>query len=279
MSKSLAKLLTVGALASAALLSSSSVLAGPLPVTIQESAIAGAVANEFVADQLSGQYDERFSVTSFNSTTGQGTFVTEAIFRAGNWFYEGSSIAAGTQVGAVGAAGYNLYAKFQATGTFFSDGTTVSFNGATAALELWADADRNTRYDIASSATGNFSNLVLTSGIASLTDDVRLGSTNVLRAGAGNGSTSGLANGNFELIFDQFNLDAAGMNYFIAPRPFYLLLDLNGNFQGFDPTTTTDIAILRSSANAFFAIPEPSALALVGLALVGAAVTSRRKVK
>ena len=279
MSRPLAKLLTAGALASAAFFSSTAALAVGAPVTIQESSIAGAAANQYVADQLSGQYDEIFSVTGFNPVTGQGTFVTEAIFTAGNWFRNSNPIAGGTQLNAFGAAGYGLYAKFQATGSFSVSGTTLSFNGATAALELWSDANSDTNYDIAGSATGNISNLVLASGAASITDDRRLGSTSVLSIGGGNGSTTGVANGNFELIFSQFNLDADGLNYFTAPRPFYLILDLNGNFQNFDPTSATNIQILASSANAFFAVPEPSALALVGLALIGAAVTTRRRVK
>lgn len=278
------KLLLATAVAGAAM---SSVHAAPVgqPVTIQEGAITGAAPNVVNVDQLSGQYDEVVTVTP-TSLVG-GTFVTEAIFNAGGWFKNGS--AANTQLNfpeggvgpfAIGAGiGYGLYAKFSQAGTYTFTGGQFVFTGFTAGkLELWADPKQDTNYDVKATATGDIANLDLVSGAASITDDLLLGTANTVLLGAGS-SQPGVANGNFEIIFNDFALaNPNGESYFIQPRPFYLLLDVNGNFQSFDPTAATSTQLLNNSANAFFfKAPEPNALAMVGLALVALGFASRRK--
>lgn len=245
-------------------------------ITIDEGAIPGSATNVFVADQLSGQYDEVFTATSAT------TFDTLAIFNAGDWFFQGANITNGTlggsQLGGPNVlGGYNLYAKFVSTGSFATSGSNVTFTGGTGRIELWADASRNTVYDVPLVASTSLGDLVLTSGVGSDSDDFMLGFADLLTAGEGN-ATGGLANGNFELIFDDWVLTSPeGEAYFIAPRPFHTRIDINGNFQSFVPVSGQSVLLLDNSANAFFAVPEPGTLSLLGLSMLGLGALKRRR--
>lgn len=244
------------------------------PVVISEGGIPDAMNSTRPVDQLSGQYDEVFTATSAS------TFVTEAIFKAGSWFRNGSptptQLNAPTQLGnSTFTNGYGLYAKFSEVGTYKAAPNGFTFTGGKGYIEFWLDVNQDTNYQVKNVGTGQINNLDLVSGAGSVTDDILLGSASSVMAGEGAG-TAGLANGNFEMIFDDWLLTAAGKGYFVSPNPFYLLLDLNGNFQNFLPAAGTSIQLMNNSANAFF-IPEPGLLLLSGIGLFGVAITRRRR--
>lgn len=251
-----------------------------LPVTIEEK-LGGtnATSKIIVADQLSGQYDE---VVTFHSAT---QFSTAAIFNASKWFYNGGVVTSrlSSDLSEFGVDwGYNIYAKFIGSGTYFTDGTNTSFSATYNKIELWMDRDQNTTYSIVgqtASAVPSFNDIVLTSAATTTNDDLLLGTASLTLAADGNSTGSGLANGNFEILFGDFKLEAPnGEAYFIAPRPFHIKLDLNGNFQSFIPSAGASVYLLNNSANAFFVpVPEPGALALVGAAFLAVGVASKRR--
>lgn len=226
-----------------------------LTFTVQEAGIPGSSSNMFVADQIGGQYVERVTLTGAN------TFQTRAIFDVGAFFLAGTAQSP-TQLNGLEPAGYKLYATFDAAGTFNTVGPVTTFSGVSGSATLFADRDSNTTKTLGATAADPII-------FANNSDDFILGSTSTLTDGKGRFDSSVINNGDFKLIFTNFGLTGppgGGDGFFIAPRPFYLVVDINGNFRQF-PVGTPSSQTTDGSANVFFAVPEPGSVALVGLAL------------
>jgi hypothetical protein len=274
-----AKTIKHAVLICAGLVAGQAAFADPTPnvVTINENSVPGMVIPNLPTvnvTQLSGLYDEVITFGAGN------TFVTEAYFHATGWD-AASLLNASPFVG-----GYAIYAKFSASGTYVTTGSgtladpfVTTFSAPTNYIELWLDPNQDTSYGIGTSATGSVANLISTGNTS---DDKLLGTASMTLASEGNTTFPATANGNFEIIFGDFTLSVpAGDNYFVAPRPFYLGFDLNGNFQSLVPVSGSSIQVKQNSANGFFfqTVPEPASLALVGVALLGAAGVARRREK
>ena len=222
--------------------------------TVDETPYGGGLVD---AQRINGGYTE---VITFD---GAGGFTTAAAATFSQFFNIGNPNVVPAQIG----TGYSLYAIFTASGSVVPlGGGLTSFVGTGGSFTLYLDAARDTVLNLG--ATG--SDPVTRSG--GLLDDLELASADSLSGGTGVLVPN--IGGFFDLTFNDFALTTDGQNYFIAPNPFSIYVNVDGDFDNFLAAGTQRI---DGDVSAQFLVPEPGSLALAGLALLGLGVTSRRR--
>jgi hypothetical protein len=233
--------------------------------TVNETVIPGAnvfsLANATLkAGKLNGSYTEALTVT------GPGTFAASAFANFSQFLDTNGGATVTSLLNSFDPiGGYRIYAVFSASGSITGPNTFASNNNA---FDLYLDPGSDT--------TGSVTNGTLPAVLALNGEDILLASAGAaLFSSAGTGNLNGPP-GAFNIDFTDFTLTAFGKTVFVAPDPFFLNVRVNGDYDGVNPTADPVTRFITGDVSANFAVPEPGSLALVGLALMGAGVASRR---
>lgn len=231
-----------------------------LPFTVNEGGIPGTPTNTFVAGKLTGLYTEQLSIAADNSIKFDGI---------ADWSGFGDTNGSGISGVFLNSpetfGGYRLYAIFSGEGQFNSANQTFTITNQS--FEIWADSNSDT----AKSFVGSGGDGINISGDS---DDILIGTASNLTVGWGIAGTPGA----FDAIWDDFSLTADGKLYFTSPDPFYVVVEANGDFDQ-DTFMSGGNFEVTGDLSAAFKVPEPSTLALLGIACLGLGMSRRKAQK
>lgn len=264
-----------------ALVGSTSAMAAPaLPWTVNELAVDAATGTNTVAalatllqrqttfsvNNMSLVYEATITQGAFNQF-GVATYTETGRVQLSNYYtgYVPDGLTQGTAVSSALGQAYSLWATFSVTGTATVNGNQLNVTVNNGSLTAYADFAPNGE------------------NLSQLDKDAVLGTAaSVLSGGAvlTNLGNNDAGNGSFEIIWSDFERSAGfGASLWPTPSPFHMKLDINSDVDGiagaFLPGGT--IAATGGQGNAYFAVPEPSAIALLGLGLVGMGFSSRKR--
>lgn len=233
------------------------------------------------ANNFNFNYTARINQSNDGSNGGvlDGDAFTEAgFFNVGQYFLDANPV--DNSLGVSNAnGGYSIYGIFSLAGTATfngSNGITATFTSGS--LSIYLDEDKNTTKSISGAAVPPpLTTPTVTT--ANTADDQLIGSASLLTIGSAN-LFGGLANGDFEIIWGDWALTSFGSSYWYSPDPFHMTINFDGNTTQVNPPgslTQPFSSLAIGSGNAFFSVPEPGSLALLGVGLLGFGASSWKR--